>query len=302
MDMNIEENMAMTSKADSGAKNLGFDLISDPSFTVNKDRVITWANGSFLNIFGLTAEKVIGSSTCEEVCNLHLCGTKDCPVAKSGRINKEAVMEAVYQNGSGVRYFQSKARSVNGKGSDTLVTMLEITERKELESRLRQMETDLNVIPTPIMEIDDKFTVTFMNPAGAAVAGLTPDEVVGKKCYNLFKTPHCKTEKCACSRAMKSDSVITEQTIARPQDGVIVPIKYTGAPIKDAKGNITGALEYILDVTEEAVQKQAAEEKINNLNTIPTPIMSIDTEFNVTFMNPAGAAVAGMTPDEVIML
>ncbi len=63
-------------------------------------------------------------------------------------------------------------------------------------------------------------------------------------------------------------------------EGVIIPIKYTGAPIKDAKGNIKGALEYVLDMTEEAKQKQAADEKIENLNTIPTPIMSIDTDFN----------------------
>jgi methyl-accepting chemotaxis protein len=139
-----------------------------------------------------------------------------------------------------------------------------------------------------------------MNPAGAAVVGKTPDEVVGKKCYELFKTPHCQTEKCACARAMKTDSVVTEQTIARPAEGVLIPIKYTGAPIKDAKGNIKGALEYILDQTEEAKQKQAADEKIENLNTIPTPIMSIDTDFNITFMNPAGAAVANKTPDELV--
>ena len=277
-----------------------FDLIEEPSFTVNKDRVITWANGSFLQLFKRKEGEVIGKATCEEVCNVNLCGTKDCPADKARRINREALMEAVYQSGDGVRYYQSKARPVNGKNSDTLVTMMDITDRKKLESRLRQVETDLNVIPTPIMEIDDKFTVNFMNPAGAAVAGMTPDEVVGKKCYDLFKTPHCKTEKCACSRAMKTDSVVSEQTIARPRDGVIIPVKYTGAPVKDAKGNIIGALEYIIDVTEEMQQKQVADEKIENLNTIPTPIMAIDTEFNVTFMNPAGAAVAGMTPDEVV--
>ena len=140
------------------------------------------------------------------------------------------------------------------------------------------------------MAIDTDFTITFMNPAGASIAGLTPDEAMGKKCYDLFKTPHCKTEKCACDRAMKTDSVVTEQTIARPKEGVIIPIKYTGAPIKDAKGNIKGALEYVLDMTEEAQQQQMANEKIENLNAIPTPIMAIDTDFTITFMNPAGAA------------
>jgi len=278
----------------------GFELLTEPSYLVNDEMMIIWANDAFLKEFKLKKAEVINRITCEEACPSQLCGTKNCPIVKSRRLKKEAEGEILYtNNGSMANWYRSKATPMPAK-KGTLVSMADITMVKEMQARLRQMETDLNVIPTPIMEIDDKYTITFMNPAGAAVAGKTPDEVVGSKCYDLFKTPHCKTEKCACARAMKSDSVISEQTIARPADGVIIPIKYTGAPIKDAKGNIKGALEYIVDVTEEAKQKQAAEEKINNLNTIPTPIMSIDTDFNVTFMNPAGAAVAGMTPDEVV--
>ena len=275
-------------------------LLMDPSYIVNDDMIITWANEAFLKERNLKETQCVGKLTCEEACPSQLCGTKNCPVSKAKRLKKGVETEVLHtNNGSDVRWFTSRANPLPGN-SGILVSLNDITKQKELHSRLQQMETDLNVIPTPIMEIDDKFNITFMNPAGAAVAGKNPDEVIGTKCYDLFKTPHCKTEKCACTRAMKTDSVISDQTIARPADGVIIPIKYTGAPIKDAKGNIKGALEYIIDVTEEAQQKQAAEEKINNLNTIPTPIMSIDTDYNVTFMNPAGAAVAGMTPDEVV--
>ena len=269
--------------------------IGEPGFVVDQKRTITWANPAFFETFGLEATQVIGKMTCEETCNLHLCGTKDCPVEKAGRVHKPVSAEAIQNNGAGLRYYRSLARPMNSGSGQTLVTMTDISEKKQLEARLRQMETDLNVIPTPILEIDDKFTITFMNPAGAAVAGLTPDEAVGRKCYDLFKTPHCKTEKCACARAMKTDSVVTEHTIARPRDGVIIPIKYTGAPIKDAKGNIIGAVEYVLDVTDEAKQQQMAEEKIENLNTIPTPIMAIDTDFTITFINPAGSSIAGLT-------
>ncbi len=99
---------------------------------------------------------------------------------------------------------------------------------------------------------------------------------------------------------MKTDSVVNEETIARPSAGVIIPIKYTGAPIKDAKGNIKGALEYILDVTEEARERQAAKEKIENLNIIPNPIHAIDTNFVITYINPAGAAMAGLSVDEAM--
>jgi methyl-accepting chemotaxis protein len=272
----------------------------EPGFMVNGKRIITWANAAFFQAFGLEEQEVIGKMTCEESCNFHLCGTKDCPVDKAGRVHKPVAAESIHNNGAGVRYYRSLARPMAEGSGQTLVTMTDISDKKQLEARLRQMETDLNVIPTPILEIDDKFTITFMNPAGAAVAGLSPKEAVGKKCYDLFRTPHCKTEKCACARAMKTDSVVTEQTIARPRDGVIIPIKYTGAPIKDAKGNVVGAVEYVLDVTEESKQQRLAEEKIENLNTIPTPIMAIDTDFTITFMNPAGAGIAGLTPDEAV--
>ncbi len=292
--------MAATRKKETTFDFDSLNLIDVPSFVVNKEHVITWANSSMLDTFNVKAKDILNKSTCEEICNVQFCGTKDCPADRAMRIKKPVKTEVIHKNSSGISYYSSKAYPLIEEESGALITLDDITPRKEIETRLRQMETDLNVIPTPIMEIDDKFNVTFMNPAGAAVAGKTPDEVIGKKCYDLFKTPHCRTEKCACARAMKTDSVVSEETIARPSEGVIIPIKYTGAPIKDAKGNIKGALEYILDVTEEARERQAAKEKIENLNTIPTPIMAIDVDFNITFMNPAGAAVAGKTPDEVI--
>ena len=277
------------------------NLLMEPSFIVGDDRIITWANDPFFKTFNLKSANVVNRMTCEEACPTHLCGTKDCPSAKAIRIKKPVEAEVIYRNGgTSVQYFASRAVPMNGIGSGTLITMSDITELKNAQANLRQMTTDLNVIPTPIVEMDTTFAITFINPAGASVVGLTPDEAIGKKCYDLFKTPHCKTEKCACARAMKTDSIVTDQTIARPRDGVIIPIKYTGAPIKDAKGNIKGAIEYVIDMTEETKQRQLADEKIENLNTIPTPIMAIDTDFTITFMNPAGAGVVGKTPDQVV--
>jgi methyl-accepting chemotaxis protein len=155
-------------------------------------------------------------------------------------------------------------------------------------------------MPTPVLSVDTDFNINYINPAGAAVVGLTPDQAKGKKCYDLFKTPHCRTDKCAVGQAMREDKTISKETLARPRDGVIMPIKYTGSPIKDAKGNIVGGLEFVLDVTEEMKQRTAAEQKIKNLDSMPTPVLSVDTDFNINYINPAGAAVIGLTPDRAI--
>jgi nitrogen-specific signal transduction histidine kinase len=38
-------------------------------------------------------------------------------------------------------------------------------------------------------------------------------------------------------------------------------------------------------MTDEVKQKQMADEKIENLNTLPTPVLAIDTDFTITYMN-----------------
>ncbi|NEX18038.1 MAG: chemotaxis protein [Halochromatium sp.] len=279
------------------------DRLDTPSMLLGADDTVILANDPFLKFFGQEKSDLIGKMNYEEACAHNLSGTKDCPVAKAKRL-KKAVTAEVFQKNDDDSILHLRYNAVplyqDSEFNGTLVNITDITADVATRNNLRQAKGNLDVIPTPIMEIDKLFNVTYINPVGANVAGLMPDEAIGKKCYDLFNTAHCKTERCACTRAMKNDSTITEETLARPKDGVIMPIKYTGSPLKDAKGNIKGAVEYIIDVTDEAKQKQAAAEKINNLNAIPTPIMSIDTDYTVTFMNPAGSGVAGLTPDECI--
>ena len=86
-------------------------------------------------------------------------------------------------------------------------------------------------LPTPVMAIDKDFSVTFMNAAGAGVLGSTPEQVIGQKCFNLFKTSHCQTAECRCAQAMQKDEACTGETVADP-DGLNLPIQYTGTPIK----------------------------------------------------------------------
>ena len=155
----------------------------------------------------------------------------------------------------------------------------------------------LDLIPTPVMTIDRSFSVTYMNPSGASALGRKPEDVAGMKCYDLFKTTHCRTSECRCAQAMDRDGIYSGETVVDP-GGVDLPIHYTGAPIKDAQGYITGALEYVVDITETKKAMNDAQRKVDFLNEIPTPVMVVDREFNVQFMNPSGARALGKTPEQ----
>ena len=163
---------------------------------------------------------------------------------------------------------------------------------------LHEKNDFLNSIPTPIVAIDNEFNVTYMNEVGARSLGKTRETVIGVKCYNLFNTTHCNTPECRCAQAMQKDGTFTGETIARLASGEL-PIQYTATPVKDRTGKITGALEYVADISRQKEIINDAQLKVDYLNNIPTPVMVIDREFNVEFMNPAGADAVGQTPESV---
>ena len=170
---------------------------------------------------------------------------------------------------------------------------------EEHMNRGRQCRQNLMNLPTPVMTTDRNQNVTFLNAAGAAVVGLTPEECVGKKCYDLFKTPHCGTPECCCHKAMSEDGIFSAETVVDPK-GMNLPISYTGAPVKDREGKIVGALEFVVDISETKKAMAEAQVAVNNLKNLPTPVMTIDRDHTVTFLNPAGATALGKTPEECV--
>jgi len=112
-----------------------------------------------------------------------------------------------------------------------------------------QYELYLKCIQTPVIAIDSEFNVIYLNQFGRKLLGLKKDALKDKKCYELFKTDDCHTEKCACARTMKTGKAETSITIARFGGGAL-PIQYTGAPVyNEQMTHVIGAVEVVTDIT-----------------------------------------------------
>ncbi len=107
-----------------------------------------------------------------------------------------------------------------------------------------------NSLPTPIMMIDRDFNILYMNAAGAKAGGRTAQQVIGGKCYDHFKTTDCRTENCACFKAITREQTNTADTVAKPMPGLELDISYTAVPVRDEAGKVVGALEVVVDQTE----------------------------------------------------
>ena len=141
----------------------------------------------------------------------------------------------------------------------------------EMVAEQQKLLSNLTNLPAPVIEIDTDYSIRYINKSGLALLNLSESEVLGEKCYTLFKTSHCQTENCRCSMAMEKDDLFIGDTIADPE-GINLPIRYTGVPVKNMEGSIIGAIEVFMDIS--------GEREINN--EILTIIKAVDSgNFNV---------------------
>jgi len=168
-----------------------------------------------------------------------------------------------------------------------------------INQTVETLVSHIDKIPTPVMIIDKEFNIQYLNQTGASIIGLSQEQLIGQKCYNHFKTSDCQNSGCACARSMMTGKTETSETDAHPGKHDL-EISYTGTPIRDQKGEICGSLEIVIDQTEVKKAMADAQTKVEYLNNVPTPIMIVDKEFNVQFMNPAGAQALNRTSEACI--
>ena len=101
---------------------------------------------------------------------------------------------------------------------------------RKMMSRTTQLLDYMDKLPNPTFVIDKEFNLEFISKSGAEILQKEQEAIVGKKCYDIFKTDDCHTENCCCSRAMKEGHTFTRENIARPH-GDDMPIIYTGSPL-----------------------------------------------------------------------
>ncbi len=145
----------------------------------------------------------------------------------------------------------------------------------------------LDVMPSPSFIVDREFRIRYINKAAASLTGLSPQELIGTRCYEHFKTPHCQTGNCATGQCMQRRQTVSSETEAHPQ-GRRLEIAYTGVPVYDPDTKeVIGAFEFITDqtaiktamrVSQKQADFQAAEVSkiVSNLDNLAQGNLDVD--------------------------
>ncbi|NLD56730.1 MAG: PAS domain-containing protein, partial [Methanomicrobiales archaeon] len=132
-----------------------------------------------------------------------------------------------------------------------------------LNNTINAVVGHLDAIPVPAFIINKDYAILYANKASATMAGSSPKEMVGQKCYDLFKTGDCRTGKCASGQCMAAGRMASSETQATPKDKQY-DIAYSGVPILDENGNAIGAMEFFTDLTDIREAARQAQGRIDN--------------------------------------
>ena len=206
----------------------------------------------------------------------------------------------------------------------TRILVEEIERRRKTEGALRESEQRLSDIidflPDATFAIDKQGNVITWNRAMEEMSGVRARDMLGKGDYeyalpfygirrplliDLVFISDEEIEKAYHFVRKKGDILLAEADV--PVQGKTRALWGIARPLYDSKGNITGAIESIRDIT----KRKQAEEALKNseklyrsvIENIQDTFYRTDIDGNLTMMSPSGAALFGYdSVDEMIGL
>ncbi len=107
----------------------------------------------------------------------------------------------------------------------------------------------LNSISEGVMTLDKDWRIVSWNKAAEKITGFSADEVVGRECMNLFRTPLCRN-RCPVDRALScSHSFKDVQVAVRNKRNEVVHLSVNATPLYDSEGGVIGGIETFRDVS-----------------------------------------------------
>jgi len=146
---------------------------------------------------------------------------------------------------------------------------------------------------------DRDLKVIYANKRAYESAGLGPDEIIGKTCYEIWAARTDPYPGCPVKKAMETGEPADARQ--RTPDGRHWSV--SASPIMDGDGIITGAVEITMEITDYVQAQEELDrernEKAKLVDISPVGITVVDRDGQITFANPAAERTLGFTRDEV---
>ena len=145
-----------------------------------------------------------------------------------------------------------------------IYAQLIITQRKRAEEATKHAYAELNQIFNTAADgmcvVDKDFNVLRVNNTFSTLTGVSKEETVGKKCYELFRGPMCNTQKCPLIQILGGKEIVECDVEKQRNDGVTVPCIVTATPFRASDGQLLGIVEDFKDISKRKWAEEALQE------------------------------------------
>lgn len=200
-----------------------------------------------------------------------------------------------------------------------LVAVLVVGSARNLRQRARAadalfeqrelLQTTLASIGDAVITTDVAGRVTFLNAVASELTGLTQKQAAGQALDDVFRIVNETTRlpvENPVTRALREGRIVglANHTILLARDGAERPIDDSAAPIRDAAGNVSGAVLVFRDVAAErradAEMRLSEARKSAILSTALDCIITVDQDGRILEFNPACERTFGHLRDVVL--
>jgi PAS domain S-box-containing protein len=179
----------------------------------------------------------------------------------------------------------------------------------DAEMQRDSLRTTLESIGDGVIVCEPDGSIRMLNPAAAILTGWTQKEAVSTQFSEVFRIVHEETRapvESPVEKVLRTRSIVAlaNHTALLRKDGSEIPIDDSGAPILDAKGELTGVVLVFRSVLERRAAMRVLRESRERLNSIYNTSLEyigiLNPEGILLDCNRASLAFAGNSRDEVI--
>ncbi len=163
-----------------------------------------------------------------------------------------------------------------------------------------EKETILDNLVEHVLYEDTTMKILWANRAAFESAGLTREELIGRHCYEIWPKRNSPCPDCPVIKAIKTGKPNeVEKTTTDGRSWFI-----QGHPIRDAKGNIIGAIEITLEITERKRSNEALTESEERFRSIVENshdgVLIMDDKYKIVYVNDELGRILGYPKEEII--
>jgi len=182
------------------------------------------------------------------------------------------------------RWFLDRAvlqTTPDGQAKEILGLWLDITERKAMEERLREVNDRLTALvrasPVGIVILDANGLCQLWNPAAERIFAWREDEVLGRLLPTV--APEQSDEhRLLRERVMKDEAFTDLEVVRYKKDGSRVYINLSTAPLRDPHGTICGLLGLMVDMNQRKQAELQLSQSRDQLRALTTRLHSAREE------------------------